>query len=293
MEVARPMERAGSREEDAVKRTLPAGSWDCHAHVIELGDRFPLAPGRSYDPPQASLQDYLAFLDRHGLARGVLVQPSVYGFDNRCMLEALDQAGGRLLGVAVPHPGSSAADLQALHLRGVRAVRCNLLNPGGLDPEVVAGWQPTLHDLGWHLEFHVDVGKVGDLRAFLAPFTVPVVFDHMGRPEQIRRSEKGDWAPRLGQLLELVREGRCFAKLSAPYRVSDGPPPWSDLAPLARAFLEVNPAACVWATDWPNVDTNDPVREEDLFTALDDWSLDLEARHALLSVTPGKLYDSV
>jgi predicted TIM-barrel fold metal-dependent hydrolase len=119
---------------------LPAGAWDCHAHIIGDRARYPLAPARSYDPPRAQLGDYLDLLDRCGIERGFLVQPSVYGFDNSCMLDALDRGGGRLLGIAVPAPATTHAQLEALHRRGVRGVRCNLLNAGGLDIATALQW---------------------------------------------------------------------------------------------------------------------------------------------------------
>ncbi|HZD03908.1 MAG TPA: amidohydrolase family protein, partial [Longimicrobiales bacterium] len=140
-------------------RQLPERAWDCHAHVIGPREGYPLATGHDYDPAEATLEAYLALLDRHGLARGVLVQPSVYGFDNRCLLDALDRAEGRLVGVAVPPPDAIPGDLEAMHRRGVRGVRLNLLNSGGLGPEDVLRWRPTLRELGWHVGLHVDLGR--------------------------------------------------------------------------------------------------------------------------------------
>ena len=50
--------------------------WDCHAHLFGPYDRFPLAAARSYTPPEATLEQYLALLRRLDLAHGVLVHPS-------------------------------------------------------------------------------------------------------------------------------------------------------------------------------------------------------------------------
>jgi len=266
---------------------VPEGAWDCHAHVFENGDRYPPAPLRDYDPPAAPLEDYLQMLDGHGLARGVLVQPSVYGFDNRCLLEALDRAEGRLLGVAVPAPDTLAGELEAMHRRGVRGVRCNLLNSGGLAPEVAVDWQPVLASLGWHVALQVDVGRIADLRAYLERFSVPVVVDHMGRP---RAGHADPAAPGPRQLIDLVGEGACFVKLSAPYRLSAAPPPWPDVTPLARALLDANPAGCLWASDWPHPDAGGPVRTADLLEALDIWCPPGEARETLMVRAPRTLF---
>jgi 2-pyrone-4,6-dicarboxylate lactonase len=266
--------------------SLPPGSWDCHAHVIEAPDRFPLASGRSYEPPVARLPAYLGFLDRLGLGRGVLVQPSVYGFDNRCMLEALEGAEGRLLGVAVPAPETRPEELESLHRRGVRGVRCNLLNPGGIDPSAILRWEPVMRELGWHLELHVDVEAWGELGAVLDRFGVPVVIDHMGRPDLAHPRER----PGFRRLVDRVRSGACFVKLSAPYRLSGEPPPWPAVTPLAQALLEANPSRCLWASDWPHVDTESPVHAEDLSGALTDWCPDSTLLRVMMKETPEELF---
>jgi predicted TIM-barrel fold metal-dependent hydrolase len=237
-------------------------AWDSHAHVIGDPRDYPFAPGRGYTPEPASLEDYLAMLDRHGIARGVLVQPSVYGHDHRCLLDALERANGRLRGVAVPSPDASTQDLAAMHTRGIRGVRCNLINPGGLSPAVVYKWLPALRVLGWHLELHVAIDQMHGWTDVVQAFDIPVVIDHMGRPSP---DSIDPMSPALAQLIEFVQDGRCFVKLSAPYRLS------GDVTPLARAFLDVNAAACCWGTDWPHVDTELPVNTGDLIAALDDW----------------------
>ncbi len=262
------------------------GAWDCHAHVIEDEQRYPLSPGRTYQPPAAPLKSYLAMLDRNGIAHGVLVQPSVYSYDNSCMLDAMDRAEGRLFGVAVPAPDSLPKDLEAMHARGVRGVRCNLLNPGGLTAEQVRQWQPVMRELGWHVAFHMACENVHDLRAYLKPFDLPVVIDHMGRP---RRGGVLSSVPRLSVLIELVREGACFVKLSAPYRLSAALPPWRDVTPLARALLTANPARCLWASDWPHTDTPKLVTQKSLFEALDDWCPDARMRATVLTEAPRTL----
>ena len=192
-------------------------AWDTHAHVIGDPREYPLASGRGYTPAPASLDDYLAMLDRHGIARGVLVQPSVYGHDHRCLLDALARAGGRLRGIAVPSPDATVQDLEDMHERGVRGVRCNLINPGGLSPAVVALWQPALRAMGWHVECHLPVDRRPEWTDVIESFDIPVVIDHMGRPTP---GAVDPSSPPLAQLIRLVEQERCFVKLSAPYRLS-------------------------------------------------------------------------
>jgi predicted TIM-barrel fold metal-dependent hydrolase len=265
---------------------VPEGAWDCHAHAIEDPRRYPLASARGYEPPIAPLESYLDLLDRYGFAHGVLVQPSVYGFDNRCLLDALDRADGRLYGIAVPPPETLPRELEAMHRRGVRGVRCNLLYPGGLSLEVAESWLPALRALGWHTELHVNIENVS-LPAILARFDVPVVVDHMGRPLHSGTDLRGTPS---GQLIECVRQGACYVKLSAPYRLSDGAAPWSDVTLLARALVAANPGACLWASDWPHTDTAAAVTMESLLSAMADWCPDPATRRIILAETPKSLF---
>ncbi len=285
--------------------------WDTHAHVIGDPREYPLASRRGYTPAPASLNDYLAMLDRHGIARGVLVQPSVYGHDHRCLLDALARAGGRLRGIAVPSPDATAQDLEDMHEHGIRGVRCNLINPGGLSAAVVALWQPALRAMGWHVEFHLPVDRRPEWTDVIESFDIPVVIDHMGRPTP---GAVDPSSPPLAQLIRFVEQERCFVKLSAPYRLSPdettrrtahGEPrrdvegaamvpsatgQWTDVTPLARAFLEANASACCWGTDWPHVDTAPPVDTLDVVAALDEWRGDRWTRRQITGDLAERLF---
>jgi len=267
--------------------TLPEGSWDCHAHIIGDPSRYPLAPTRAYDPRPAPLEAYLDLLDRNGLARGVLVQPSVFGFDNRCMLDAMTRAEGRLVGVAVPAPDTPAREFETLHRNGVRAVRVNVIDPGGITPDTAIGWLPILKDLGWHVQIQLDIGAIPDPEALIARFDVPVVVDHMGRPRPGKASPEGS---RVARLIELVRAHDCYVKLSAPYRWSKGRAPWADVSPLARALMTANPHACLWATDWPHTQTDSSIPEDGLINALHGWCPEPALLRTILVENPRLLY---
>ncbi len=66
---------------------LPAGACDSHMYVYD--QRFPAAPGARLLLPAASVPDYRALPQRIGTQRTVLITPSTYGADNRCMLLGL------------------------------------------------------------------------------------------------------------------------------------------------------------------------------------------------------------
>ncbi len=65
--------------------TLPPGTIDTHGHIF--GPNYPWNPKRGYTPPDALPEAYEALHKALGVSRGVLTQPSVYGTDNRCMLD--------------------------------------------------------------------------------------------------------------------------------------------------------------------------------------------------------------
>src|ERR1700694_2777659 len=111
---------------------MPAGSCDCHAHVFGPQTRFPYVANAGYIPPDATPEQYARMLTTIGCERAVLVQPSVYGTDNSCMVAALRSGVFAFRGVAVVEENISDAALQDLHDAGVRGVRINLasVTPG-------------------------------------------------------------------------------------------------------------------------------------------------------------------
>lgn len=223
-------------------------TWDCHVHVIGDPGRYPLAPGRGYDPPSAPLKALMTHLDALAIDRAVIVQPSVYGFDDSCLVDMLRAAGGRCVGIAVPSPEAGLPDLAALQAAGVRGMRCNLVNPGGLPLEATRGWWGWMRAEGWHLQVQIDATRT-DLDSLVAMAGLPdLVVDHMGYPP------KGATAEDLRPLLRLVGAGRAYVKLSAPYRISAMARPYADACALAGALLAAAPERCLFATDWPHTE---------------------------------------
>ena len=129
---------APSAEVEPASFVMPAGACDTHAHAISPSSAYPMAPSRSYTPPPAPGKRYLAMLVATGCSRGVLVQISVYGTDNRYLLEVLGQSPGRLRGIAVVTPEVTDRELESMHVAGVRGLRINVLFPGaGLSVEAM------------------------------------------------------------------------------------------------------------------------------------------------------------
>lgn len=266
---------------------LPSGAVDCHAHVFGPYDRFPLTLPRSYSPPEASLDQYEALLATMGFDRGVLVQPSVHGTDNRSMVDALRRAPDRLRGVAVVDPAVGDAELDDLHAAGVRGVRVNVLFAGGTDLAQTEKLAARIAPRGWHVQLLVDLGTMPDFASRFGDFPCPVVVDHMGHVGPSRAAG----SPGFQGLLDLLRKGTAWVKLSGAYRVTETGPPFADVAPVARDLIAANPAQCVFATDWPHPALKWPMPDDgdlvDLFAA---WEPDEARRRAIFVDNPERLY---
>jgi predicted TIM-barrel fold metal-dependent hydrolase len=110
---------------------VPKGACDCHVHVFGPFERFPLAVRRSYTPQPALITELLARMDTAGVDRAIIVQPSAYGADNRCTLEATRAHPQRLRTVAVIDGSESDDVLQSMHESGARGIRVNIVSGGG------------------------------------------------------------------------------------------------------------------------------------------------------------------
>src|SRR5207253_1269708 len=114
------------RSHHAPAQPLPPHAADCHMHVFEPFELYPLAPERAYNVAEAPLAAHERMKQQVGLERTVFVQASGHGTDNGAMLAALAELGPRGRGVAVVAPQTPLAELQRMHKAGVRGVRLNL-----------------------------------------------------------------------------------------------------------------------------------------------------------------------
>lgn len=231
------------------------GIVDCHFHVIAPLDLAPMAPARSYTPPPASVDDWRAALAALGVTRGVVVQPSFYGTDNRVLLEALEAARGSLVGIAAVDAAVSDAELDRLVDAGVRGVRMAHFEPG--DPRGVGGFvrwaafdalEPRLAERGLHLQLFTDSRLLPAIAARIRQSRVPVVIDHMGRaPASLGAAHEG-----IRMMIDLMRHGPAWVKLSGIANLSDAGPAYDDARPIHEALVDAAPDRLVWGSDWPH-----------------------------------------
>lgn len=223
---------------------------DCHMHVFGPLERYPAAPERSYTPREASLADWRRMAERLGLQRLVIVQPSAYGTDNRCMLDALRAAGPGARGIAALDLATTDSELRQWHAAGVRGIRLNPKSVGarqvGALKQLIIWAAKRIAPLGWHVQLYAELEQVVAAAEAIRVAATPVVLDHMG-------GARADADPAaLRPLLDLLAAGRCWVKLSGAYRVSRHPSDFSDAVPLAQALVRANPTQLVWGTDWPH-----------------------------------------
>ena len=268
------------------------GACDCHAHVCGPQSRYPYAPDRLYTPEDASPADYRRLLDSLGMERGVLVQPSIYGADNRALLDALATDRERLRGVAVVPYDIHARELEPLHQAGVRGVRINIVDlkdgKGVLPLDDLRRLAVKVKPFGWHVEFLMHVDEFPELDRQLADFPVDVVFGHLGYVNTKQTpAERGFQA-----LLRLVKDGKAWVKLTAPYRLTLSGMPYADTDVFARALVDAAPERLLWGTDWPHVFIKTAMPEDRKLLALfEHWVPDKTMRKRILVDHPAALYD--
>ena len=260
---------------------LPAGTVDTHFHVVRSGA--PLAATRSYTPSVATLDEWLDLADSVGIAKGVVVQPSVYGFDNSVLIEALRAAPDRLRGIVVVSPETPSIELKELDRLGVRGVRWNTRNLGGLALDSVRPLAERIASFGWVLQFLVRPEQLPDLAAMAPSFGLPVIVDHLGFTTLSRATRDAT----IAQMRRLLDAGNCYVKISAPYRLGGEP---EDFAVVARALVQSHPDRLLWGTDWPHTEMYKVVPDDaDLIDSIDAW-LPQSARQKILADTPNALF---
>jgi predicted TIM-barrel fold metal-dependent hydrolase len=261
----------------------PQGACDCHVHVIGPKTRFPLAQPRRYTPQDAPTAELAAMLKRLGLDRVVLVQPSFYGTDNACMLEAM-AALPASRGVAVLPAQVAGSTLDALHAQGVRGLRVNVATAGtaALDAmrrDIEAAARLCARH-GWHVQIFVPASAIEPLAPVLRDLPVDTVIDHFGL------IAPGPETDALRALLHLMETGKIWVKISCAYRIADDP---NDprIGPLARRFTDANPERIVWGSDWPHTPTH-ALRQPDSDVELPFQDIDTRG---LLDLVPHWLGD--
>ena len=271
------------------KLKSPAGACDTHAHIVGPFDKFPLADERGYTPPISALEDFEVFQKTLGIDRAVIVHPSCYGTMMDVTVDAVTRLGDRARGIAVVEPSITDAELDRLDEIGFRGLRFTTLLKGGADVSGIVAMAERIKRLGWHIQMFIDAeNQLESLLPSLKKLPVDLVIDHMGHFQP----EAGVDHPAFRAMLDLVKDGHCWVKLSGAYRASGDAPAWQDMTAYATTLIETRPDRMVWATDWPHVMLWDKPMPEG--AALLDWALswniDETTMKQILVDNPAQLY---
>src|SRR6202049_2139392 len=282
---------------------VPAGACDCHTHIHGDPEKFPFFAGRVYTPELASPEEMSALHKALHIERVVIVTPSVYGPDNSATLFGMKARGATARGVAVIDDKTAESDLDAMNQAGIRGIRLNLATGGVNDPAVGRPrFQAAVDRVkarGWHIQLFTNLAMISAIKDLVAASAVPVVFDHFGGA----LAELGVDQPGFADLLELVKSGKGYVKISGAYRASKLGPDYADAAPLAKALIAANADRIIWGTDWPHPDSVTPpgrqVTEVTPLFQIDDgrllnqlpvWAPDAATRNKILVDNPTRLY---
>jgi 2-pyrone-4,6-dicarboxylate lactonase len=277
--------------------TAPRKACDAHFHIFGPADKYPhVTTDLRYQPPYAPLAEYLAVARRLGFERFVFVQPSAYGLDNACLLDAmaeLDPAVRRGI-VHLDETNAPDANLARWHDQGVRGVRINISPIRKPEAGLADALRPKIartadicRELGWHVDLLLPGWLVSELMRLLRELPVVFTLAHMGLfPASAGASQQG-----FRDLLALVNDGsaRCWVKLTGIYRFSQAPG-YADVNPFAEALIATAPEQMIWGSDFPHLSFHDKVGTIALYNKLMDWAPDAATRQQILADNPARLF---
>jgi predicted TIM-barrel fold metal-dependent hydrolase len=277
---------------------VPAGACDCHTHIHGDPEKFPYFAGRVYTPETALPEEMAALHRALHIERVVIVTPSVYGTDNSATLYGMKARGTTARGVAVIDDKTPENELDSMGRAGVCGIRLNLSTGGTNDPAVgrrrFQEAAERVKGRNWHVQMNTNLAMVAAIKDLVAASPVPVVFDHFGNA----REELGVQQPGFADLVELVRSGKAYVKIS----VTAGPrADYAPFVPLAKALIAANSDRILWGTNWPHPNSGSgraaseltPLFQVDdglVLNLLPVWAPDAAIRKKILVDNPAKLY---
>lgn len=239
----------------------PPGAVDAHCHVFGPVSQFPFSAKAKYLPDDATPEMLFALRDRLGFSRNVIVQASCHGTDNAATLDAIARSNGMARGVAVVDSEIDNGQLEALHEGGIRAVRFNFLKRlvDNAPKDKFIEIAKRIENLGWHVVIYIEADLLNELRPFFDAIPVPIVIDHMGRPDVTQGPDGPDMRALRG-LLDSRED--INIKTTCPDRLDDAGAPWDAFAHAVAPLVSDYPDRCLWGTDWPHPNMQDAIPDD-------------------------------
>ena len=267
----------------------PPGAVDAHCHVFGPMAQFPFSAKAKYLPEDAGPDMLFALRDHIGFSKNVIVQASCHGSDNSATLDAIAKSNGKARGVAVVDPAISEDQLAALHEGGMRGIRFNFLKRL-VDNAPKDKFLEVSRRLpaGWHVVIYFEADILDELRPFLDAIPVPLVIDHMGRPD-VTRGPDGPDMKAFRALLDSRAD--IHFKPTCPDRLDPAGDPWNAFAEAVRPLVEDYPDRCIWGTDWPHPNQQEVMPDDGhLVDMIPRIAPTAELQRKLLVSNPERLY---
>jgi predicted TIM-barrel fold metal-dependent hydrolase len=270
----------------------PAGACDTHFHVFGPIDKYPVATRSRYEPPHAPLEEYVELAKKLGIERMVFVQPSAYGTDNTYMLESMARVKAPCRGIVDIDENAPDALIESLHQQGVRGVRINTSPIAPYDANrarELTGRVKTLErrtkGLGWMLEFLAPSWLTREMTPVMRELEMDYILCHIG----MFLAKEGPKQPGFAEMIDLASNGRCWLKLTGPYRFAEAPQ-FAGSTEMVRELVRTVPDRLIWGTDHPHLSFADKVGSVRLFNLLGEWIPDEAARRKVLVTNPARLF---
>ncbi len=252
---------------------------DTHFHIFSKentqveNSRYPI----TYD---AKVDEWFKEAKKYDITAGVIVQPSFLGFDNRLLVETINQFPDNFRGVASVDSTASRHTLEELKNRGIKGIRLNLF--GAVDPleEIKKNLNLITHliDLNMHLQIHHDDGLLDDLLLIIPP-SINIVIDHFGRPQTNTEFEENESGIN-------KHEGNIWVKLSAAYRT-----PNISHKKIYKYWLnKIGSSHLLWGSDWPHTNFESSQSYKDQINSFNSLIDDDNIKEKILCKNPVDLY---
>jgi len=294
--LARPVTSAfaiASQPSTPVNFDVPAGACDSHVHIIGDARQFPFAASRIYTPETASVAELRSLHRALHIDRVVIVQATVYGADNSCVLNAIKQIGPGARGIAVLSDTTSSAELDEMHRGGIRGIRIHFEETSPFDPALVRqrlkAALERIKGRKWHVEIVASSWReVEAIRGEVTASAEPVSFD-LGVLTLSPVDQHG-----FNTLQGLLRSGKAYVDIAGPYNDPD-------YGRITKPLIAANPHRITWGSNWPHVarfpgrkiTEISPMAQVDDgrdLNRLGEWTTGAAQRKLILVENPARLY---
>lgn len=268
---------------------LPRNATDAHCHIFGPAAQYPFAADRTYTPPDAGVDLFIALQKKLGLSRAVLVNASCHGVNNAPIIDAIAASGGTFRGVANIDSTFDEKAIADLDSKGIRGCRFNFVKHLGGVPDMNEFHLIVnrIKQFKWHVVMHFDAIDLVAHKDLLNNLPIPYVIDHMGRVPTKDGLEQQPFKI----LLEFAKRDNCWVKVCGAERISSAGPPFTDAIPFAKALIQLAPDRVLWGTDWPHPNIKEHMPNDgDLVDLIPLMAETAQLQQKLLVDNPHRLY---